>query len=233
LQCCLLMWHLELHTRTLFFCYKDTLFWHAVTVTRMSLKLLISFCLERMHNSSWGNVSTVTSCQNMTSSFQGSLDRTLQRTHFGRGYRTVMRQTYVRMMMMTTTLAAMTTMIEALICLLPFFFHICLFIHKKHILTHHLTSAGHTFSTQQYTCIPLHRHSQWVKEDCQGHKPFTSTLHVFNLSISKAFLIFTLCVHCLQIIVKLSLSVIPNSISLGKKVTEISIFGAFPNAESW
>jgi len=156
LQHCLLMWHLELHTRTFFFLYKDTFFWHSVTVTWTSLKSLISSCLEKMHISSWETLSTVTSCHNVTSFFHLSLAHTLQKTHFRRGYRTVMRQTYVRMMMiMMTMMAAMTTMTEALFCPLPFFFHICLFIHKEHILTHHLTSAGHTFSTQQYICIPL------------------------------------------------------------------------------
>lgn len=129
-------------------------------------------CLERVHNSSWETLSTITSCQNVTSFFQLSLAHTLRKTHFGRGYRTVMRQTYFRIMMMIMMMAAMMTMIEALFCPLPFFFHICLFIHKEHILPHHLTNAGHTFSTQQYMCIPLHRHSKWVEEDCRGYKPF-------------------------------------------------------------
>jgi len=119
--------------------------------------------------------------------------------------------------------------------LLSLAFHFShLFIHTQR--THLNSSSNQCWSHFQHTTAYVHStaQTQQMSEGGLSRVRAIYCLHyVFNLSISKAFFIFVLCVQCLQIIFKLSLSVIPFSTSIGKVVTEISIFGALPNAESW
>jgi len=73
--------------------------------------------------------------------------------------------------------------------------------------------------------------NEW-RRTVEGTNHLLSTLHVFNLSISKYFLYFLSVSIASKSFLSPLLSDITFSASIGKVVTEISIFGALPNAES-